>query len=112
MKYVDRVIQPGEAVQYASTIHWIVYLPSILLFALGAVGLALLGKSGASMAKPLPLPLGLIVAGVGFLGGLVTFLPAWTKRRTTELAVTTRRVIYKRGFVSGPRLIVGAFLLL
>ena len=61
--------------------------------------MALLGKSGASMAGPLPPPLGLILAGVGFLGGLLSFLPAWAKRRTTELAVTNRRVVYKRGFV-------------
>jgi uncharacterized membrane protein YdbT with pleckstrin-like domain len=30
---------------------------------------------------------------------LLSFIPAWVKRRTTELAVTNRRVIYKRGFV-------------
>ena len=99
MKYVERVIQPGEAVQYASTIHWIVYLPSILLFVLGFVGLAILGDNGAIPAGLLPVPFALSLVGVGFLGGLLTFLPAWAKRRTTELAVTNRRVIYKRGFV-------------
>ena len=30
---------------------------------------------------------------------MLSFIPAWVKRRTTELAVTNRRVIYKRGFV-------------
>jgi uncharacterized membrane protein YdbT with pleckstrin-like domain len=30
---------------------------------------------------------------------LLSFIPAWVKRRTRELAVTNRRVIYKRGFV-------------
>ena len=96
MKYVERVLQPGEAVQYASTIHWIVYLHCILFFMLGVAGLALLGQSGTNS---IPHPFAVILVGVGLLGGLLTFIPAWAKRRTTELAVTNRRVIYKRGFV-------------
>src|SRR6266481_4828278 len=42
MKYVERVLQPGETIQYRSTIHWIVYLHSLVLFTVGAIGLAVL----------------------------------------------------------------------
>jgi uncharacterized membrane protein YdbT with pleckstrin-like domain len=37
----------------------------------------------------------LLVVGVG----LVIWIVAWVKLRTTELAVTTKRVIVKRGFI-------------
>jgi uncharacterized membrane protein YdbT with pleckstrin-like domain len=99
MKYVQRVLQTGEAVRYASTVHWVVYLPSIILLVLGAIGLAALGESRVNPPGVVPLPLSLIVAGVGFVAGLLAFIPALAKRRTTELAVTNRRVIYKRGFI-------------
>jgi hypothetical protein len=48
MKYVERVLQPGETVQYWSTVHWIVYAPSILLLIVGVIGLAVLVEGGAS----------------------------------------------------------------
>jgi uncharacterized membrane protein YdbT with pleckstrin-like domain len=99
MKYVQRIFQPGEAVRYAGTIHWIVYLPCILLFALGIIGLAALSESQRNSAGPVPFPLLLILAGVGLVGGLLLFMPAFARRRSTELAVTNRRVIFKRGFI-------------
>jgi uncharacterized membrane protein YdbT with pleckstrin-like domain len=95
MKYVERVLQPGETIRYRSTIHWIVYLHSLVLFTVGVIGLAVL--LGANPPKLSPLPLLLI--GVGCIGGLLSFIPAWLKRRSTELAVTNRRVIFKRGFI-------------
>ena len=98
MKYVERVLQPGESVQYLSTIHWIIYVPSFLFFMVAAFGVAVLVKSGSNpLAFSLPLPLLLI--GVGCIGGLLSFIHAWFKRWTTELAVTNRRIIYKRGFI-------------
>jgi uncharacterized membrane protein YdbT with pleckstrin-like domain len=55
-------------------------------------------KSGANpLALSLPLPL--LLTGVGCIGGLLSFIHAWFKRWTTELAVTNRRIIYKRGFI-------------
>ena len=98
MKYVERVIQPGETVQYLSTIHWIVYVPSILFIMVGAIGLALMAKSGADpLALSLTLPL--VLTGAACIAGLLSFIHAWFKRWTTELAVTDRRIIYKRGFI-------------
>ncbi len=98
MKYVERVLQPGETVQYRSTVHWIVYAPSILFLIVGAIGLAVLVNSGAS-AFALSPPLPLLLISVGCICGLLSFFHAWFKRWTTELAVTNRRIIYKRGFV-------------
>jgi uncharacterized membrane protein YdbT with pleckstrin-like domain len=98
MKYVERVLQPGETVQYLSTIHWVVYVPSLLFLIVGAIGFAFLVKSGAD-PRALSLPIPLLLTGVGCIGGVLSFIPAWFKRWTTELAVTNRRIIYKRGFI-------------
>jgi hypothetical protein len=98
MKYVERVLQPGETVQYLSTIHWIVYVPGFLFLIVGVIGLAFLAKSGGNLLA-LSLPLRLLLPGVGCIGGLLSFIHAWFKRWTTELAVTNRRIIYKRGLV-------------
>jgi uncharacterized membrane protein YdbT with pleckstrin-like domain len=39
------------------------------------------------------------VAALCFLMGIVSFIRAWFARWTTEIAVTNRRVIFKRGFI-------------
>jgi uncharacterized membrane protein YdbT with pleckstrin-like domain len=98
MKYVERVLQPGETIQYLSTIHWVVYLPALLFLMVGAMGFALLVNGGANPLAP-SLPLPLILIGIGCIGGLPSLIHAWFKRWTTELAVTNHRIIYKRGFI-------------
>src|SRR5579863_5493370 len=98
MKYVERVLQPGETVRYRSTIHWIIYAPGFFFFMVAAFGIAILAQSGANpLAISLPLPL--ILIGFGCTVGLLSFIHARFKRWTTEVAVTNRRIIYKRGFI-------------
>ena len=94
MTYLDRVLQPGENVIYQTRIHWIVYVPGILLIVVGGIGIVL----------GLTLPTDdLAIAGslmtVGLLGGLLSLLASWIKRVTTEIAITDRRVIYKTGLI-------------
>jgi hypothetical protein len=79
MRYIERILQPGEKVLYSGTIHWVVYIPAIIL---SAIAVALL-----TLVQPGP------------TGTSVTFFSAWFKRWTTEIDVTDRRVVYKRGFV-------------
>ena len=70
MKYVERVIQRGETVQYLSTIHWIVYLPTFLFLIVGAIGVTLMAKSGADpLALSLTLPL--VLTGAACIAGLL-----------------------------------------
>jgi uncharacterized membrane protein YdbT with pleckstrin-like domain len=96
--YVERVIQPGEMVKYSSTVHWIVYVPCALFLIVGVIGLAFVVKSGADpLALSLTLPL--LLTGAACVAGLLSFIHAWSKRWTTELAVTDRRIICKRGFI-------------
>lgn len=94
--YLEKVLQPGETVRYAGRIHWIVYLGGIFVVALGIVVLALSGlwvsHEYAQVAQIGGAALALI--------GVLQLLGAWFRRWTTELAVTDRRIIFKRGFIS------------
>jgi len=99
MSYVERVMQPGETLLCRSRLHWLIYLPVLPFLAIFLLGAALhLGmQSNSADGASAILPLLLIV--VGAAGAIVTGFRAWLRRATTELAVTDRRVIFKRGLV-------------
>ena len=94
MRYIDRVLQPGEQILYSSKLHWMIYLPAVLslIIAIGIFGFALSADRDT--------------AGIAFLVGvtlfvfaLFIFIGAWIERWTTEIEVTDRRVVYKRGLI-------------
>jgi uncharacterized membrane protein YdbT with pleckstrin-like domain len=93
MPYVDRVLQQGETVRHVAKISWVTYLPGLLLWAVAGI-LAGLLPSGEALHIFV-----LIVAVVIFVIGTVLLARAWFRRVTTEIAVTDRRIIYKRGFI-------------
>lgn len=94
MKYVEQVLQPGERVIYATSLHWLVYLRAIVLF---VIALAAIIASGA-FDDPVDFALK-VVAAVLALFAIVSALTALIRRATTELAVTDRRVIFKTGIL-------------
>jgi membrane protein YdbS with pleckstrin-like domain len=91
MSYVKEVLQPGERVLYASTIHWLIYAPAILLLIVAI--LATFQTVGGSEFVWRSISL------VCFAAASLSAARAWFKRWTTEIAVTDRRIIYKRGFI-------------
>ena len=91
MKYVEQVLQPGEKVTYATSLHWLVYSRAILL---AILALGFLVASAALPEQGLALRVGAALVG---LLALVSGVSAVIRRTTTELAVTDRRVIYKTG---------------
>jgi uncharacterized membrane protein YdbT with pleckstrin-like domain len=93
MKYVEQVLQPGEKVTYATSLHWLVYLRFIVLMILALACLIVWGSVSEPAVKVI---LG-VAAVVFILIALVSGLSALIRRSTTELAVTDRRVIYKTG---------------
>ena len=97
MSYVQEVLQPDEKVLVTSTIHWAIYLPGVVLAAAGFVCfLYSYGGAGADSAmRDIVWALSLLPLAAGFL----SLFRAWFRRWTTEIAVTNRRVIYKRGFI-------------
>jgi uncharacterized membrane protein YdbT with pleckstrin-like domain len=96
VSYVRHVLQKDEVVRFATTVHWLVYLRGLVVLAL-----AILGWIFYSAAAPGPLQSLLYVVTVALLAAAVVLLfVAWFQRWTTEIAVTNRRIIYKRGFIS------------
>jgi uncharacterized membrane protein YdbT with pleckstrin-like domain len=84
MRYVDRVLQPGETIRRVTTISWVTYRYGLLLWVVAA------WLAAAHLPHPFPAAI--------FLIGLALMARAWWRRITTEIAVTDRRVIYKTGF--------------
>jgi uncharacterized membrane protein YdbT with pleckstrin-like domain len=92
MKYIDKVLQPGEKIVFSCTLSWAVYLPSIMLW---LVALLLLVAGAALQPSAAWLWSSLAAAVLA----AVSTVRAWFRRWTTEIDVTDRRVVYKRGFI-------------
>jgi uncharacterized membrane protein YdbT with pleckstrin-like domain len=97
MRYVTRVLQPGETVVYSTTLHWFVYLWALLLLVI-CVALAI---AASSLPDNPNISLALWIAAAIFgLLALSSTTRAFVRRTTTELAVTDQRVIYKTGLLA------------
>jgi uncharacterized membrane protein YdbT with pleckstrin-like domain len=92
MKYIDQVLQPGEKIVFSSTLSWAVYFPSIVLW---LVAVVLLIAGAALQPSSVWLWTSLAAATLAALSSV----KAWFRRWTTEIDVTDRRVVYKRGFI-------------
>jgi len=89
MSYVDHNLLPGEQVTYRTTIHWSIYIRSVIAVLLG-VSCWILGYHAAALR----------VAGAVFVAaGAALGLAALVHRRTSEFAVTNKRIIMKVGIV-------------
>jgi len=93
MNYVDSILEPNERVVWRATLSWTLYAPAAAL-ALCALLLLMIGTS-----YPGPGIVGLFLAAILAVAAFASFVRAWFRRWTTEIAVTDRRVILKRGFI-------------
>jgi uncharacterized membrane protein YdbT with pleckstrin-like domain len=102
MGYVERTLVEGEQVLARGQLHWIVYVRAAVFFAICIAALAVgYGKAAIKAHGLDDYVLGYWLAG-GYLAlifAAVSVVRAFIKRRTTEIAVTTRRFIVKRGLV-------------
>jgi uncharacterized membrane protein YdbT with pleckstrin-like domain len=91
--YVQKVLQQGEKVIYQAKLSWVMYLPGlfVLLGALIVFGL------GRGIFGPVwwADAVALVIAAIGFY----MVAAEWFERWTTEIAITDRRIIFKRGFI-------------
>jgi uncharacterized membrane protein YdbT with pleckstrin-like domain len=92
MGYVESVLAPGERVVHRAAIsHWNFAL-SYLIGALCIVG--------AAVAVYMDRERGPLIAAALTAVGIVIILVALIRRGTTELVLTDRRIIAKRGFIA------------
>ena len=92
MNYVQRVLRPGEQVRQISSIHWIVYWPGVAVALLAVVAYWL----GDTRLLP---RFWRYTAYALTLVAAVLLIQQWFQWWITEIAVTNRRVIYKRGLI-------------
>jgi membrane protein implicated in regulation of membrane protease activity len=88
MSYVAKVLQPGEHEVHVGRLHWIMYVPSLIVL---VIGLAVLAIPSTSDTRP-------VLYGVAALLVVIAALSAfraWFKQWTTEIAVTDRRISTK-----------------
>lgn len=86
MSYIDRHLLPGEVVTYRTRLHWKLFVMPVLIALLMASAIVW----ALSASKTLyAIPPAVIALGVLFA--------AWIRRRSSEFAVTNKRVIIKLG---------------
>ncbi len=97
IRYVRRVLQPGETIVYSTKLHWIIYWKAIFLIVICII----LAASAWYTADNQNLSLALFIAALIFaLLGLSSAFVKFIERWTTELAITDRRVIYKERLIA------------
>jgi len=98
MSYVKHVIQPGERIVMVGHISWVIYHRAIFCLILGGVLLILESVFLAPSNARTDLMYG--TAAAFGVAALITAARAWFIRWTTEIAVTDKRIIFKRGFIN------------
>ena len=115
MKYLRQSLSPGEEIVYVGHFHWMYTLHAALYVIWGFVGCVLV----LYLAEKIEMHVGLLAdqgnwldtlhalhpgirlgAFLVFLMGLARFAHLMIARAATEIAVTSSRVIYKRGLVA------------
>ena len=92
MGYVQDVLQPGEQVRRISSIHWIGYWPGVACLLSAVVAYWL---SETRLLQGIWRYAAYALASVG----VVLLIQQWLRWWVTEIAVTDRRVIYKKGLI-------------
>jgi hypothetical protein len=104
MSYLQKTLLPDERIIYIAVIHWIVFVPGIVLTVIGGIGGFYSYDLVGLILGPSMVPLfGRIVAAISFvfaLMGLGLLIGAIVRQSSTEIAVTNRRIVAKYGFIS------------
>ena len=92
MSYVQHVLQPGEQVRQVSSLHWIIYWPGV---AVGLVAVVAYWLSGTLLLTGFWRYTAYALA----LVAVVLLIQEWFQCWIIEIAVTNRRIIYKKGLI-------------
>ena len=97
MSYVSENLMNDEEVLYQTRLHWMIYVPGMLMLAafVWFFSEALTAGKGSKDHA-----VWMFLLGVGcFVFGLGSLIRGWIERRTTEIAVTNKRTITKTGLI-------------
>jgi len=94
MSYVRSVLQPNEQIVIVGKLHWIIYRRAAFYMAAGII-VVLLEYNFLDEEW-----LTIVSAGIFGILTFVSAIRAWFIRWITEIAVTNKRIIYKRGFIN------------
>ncbi len=88
--YVNKILSDNESVLLSAKLHWIGYAPAFIWLAIVVWLITAIEDTATS-------------GPIGFIGttiAITSFLFFWIRSRTTELAVTDRRVVAKTGLIA------------
>lgn len=94
-RYIEEILQPGERLLYSTTIHWVVYLPGLVIWLLAIAAIVVGNLIQPGLGRTAMVVLALLLTAIGF----ISVLRAWFRRWTTEFDVTDRRIVHKTGFI-------------
>ncbi|PCI42925.1 MAG: hypothetical protein COB41_08390 [Proteobacteria bacterium] len=87
MSYVEGNLMTGETLVYKANIHWFIFVPGSLLVALGIYLFTIDAEAGA------------VFGVIAIVFAIYSLIKAFIIKATTELAVTSKRVIAKFGLI-------------
>src|ERR1700692_643757 len=102
MRYIEKNLKPGERIFYETRLHWIVLLRTIVADAIltgGGIALLVWSIGGKHAERGEAQMIGIPGVALILLGGLFLAI-AMVRRNATEMAVTSKRIIIKRGFLT------------
>ena len=89
MGYVDNNLMSGEQVVYQAKIHWFIFVPGLVLF---FVGIFLCGVDKEGGVGP-------VMGTIAVLLAIFSLIKALITKISTELVITSKRVIAKVGLI-------------
>jgi uncharacterized membrane protein YdbT with pleckstrin-like domain len=94
MGYVEKSLTPGEEIVYKAKLHWIIYVPAIFYASIAVI--CFFGRYLPGVTNPIVFD---IFAGLFGIIALYHFLYAFKDAITTELAITTKKIVSKTGLL-------------
>jgi uncharacterized membrane protein YdbT with pleckstrin-like domain len=94
MGYIEQNLMQGETIRYHTKLHWIVFVSPILLVAIGVT----FAIPAISMQSDGGLAFG-VIAAPSFIAGILLGVSRLISYKSSEFAVTNKRVLIKVGFI-------------
>lgn len=92
MGYVDRNLLPEEHIVYRTRLHWLIYMTPIVIMLIGVAVYVVFTKEADAKT-------GAIAGSIPFAVGLLMWSARWIRVRSSEFAVTSKRVVVKLGVI-------------